>query len=703
MDSVRGACSVDKILGMVMVREDVTPSTLEWKAIDQTRTISIPLNSLKNLQATKDGSPKMILKVIYGDDDKLIKLTFNNRPTMDNIKDSLQTIVARGRTVIKDITPASTPTPNTPSSQTSTPPVEASSSNIHSLSDANLLKNLQLQQKLLLEDRNLRNIFTQSVMNFKLSPAVFWSSRLNQLRTYALTISQHRGPYNVLSTIKPVATSDNQVNVNVTRDTINEIFDTYPIIKKAFKDLVPQKFNEGEFWSRFFNSKLFRRLRGDKINNSTNRGDVILDKYLYIDQDYDEADEKDIPSDLSELKKDDVEPKKMGKKAAGDARMTASILEENQGEQIKSLLGTRDYKEEVRVSKFIDILGNEEDNSQRLGNRADMTMRFNDSDKAENAPATRGNASPNSTTTAPTTTGQENEMIILMKNMNKLSSKMVSMSDNKSTKVLGNDYQLELDLHDLNEIEDLEFIKLDIESESQKKRRKSVVISEDAFTDEIDNSYKLSNESSGANNAPSESIPSLSLSSFYEKCKFHPLPGGIDLTQTYSKNRDEIEKSTMQTNMIIRQNFRTFRLISKDLASDEFLSNLVPESIIQEIITYNMTVVEFLSHFWKICLRENNPTQLKRIFTSLKNCRNDINAFKERASSTFRQIELVKTNEKLLDKISKDFQNCLSPMEVALDKAITEYSTAVKNDQEVINENGKRPHETSLPQHNVLS
>ena len=88
-------------------------------------------------------------------------------------------------------------------------------------------------------------------MQFKLSPQVFWSSRLNQLRTFALTISQHKGPYNVLSTIKPVATSDNQVNVNVTRDTINEIFTIYPIIKKAFDDLVPNKFNEGEFWSRF--------------------------------------------------------------------------------------------------------------------------------------------------------------------------------------------------------------------------------------------------------------------------------------------------------------------------------------------------------------------------------------------------------------------------------------------------------------------
>lgn len=55
----------------------------------------------------------------------------------------------------------------------------------------------------------------------------------------------------MLSTIKPVATSDNQVNVNVTRSTINEIFDIYPIIKKAFTDLVPQKLLEGEFWSRF--------------------------------------------------------------------------------------------------------------------------------------------------------------------------------------------------------------------------------------------------------------------------------------------------------------------------------------------------------------------------------------------------------------------------------------------------------------------
>ena len=321
-------------LGMVYIREDLAPLMLEWKPIDEQeedRAISIPLNSLTTLQSTKETSPKMILKIVYkltsgppntnadgtdngggGGEEKSFKLTFTNRPTMNTIKDSLQTIVARSRTRVegtstptpapapastfgsapqadstRDSTSSSTPIPPT-TSGTSTSSSLLSLAASQSLSDANLLKNFELQQKLLLEDRQLRDVFTKSVMQFKLSPQVFWSSRLNQLRTFALTISQHKGPYNVLSTIKPVATSDNQVNVNVTRDTINEIFTIYPIIKKAFDDLVPNKFNEGEFWSRFFNSKLFRRLRGDKISISNSRGDVVLDKYLYIDQNYQE-------------------------------------------------------------------------------------------------------------------------------------------------------------------------------------------------------------------------------------------------------------------------------------------------------------------------------------------------------------------------------------------------------------------------------
>ena len=43
--------------------------------------------------------------------------------------------------------------------------------------------------------------------------------------------------------------------------------------------------------------------------------------------------------------------------------------------------------------------------------------------------------------------------------------------------------------------------------------------------------------------------------------------------------------------MLIKQNFRTFKLINKE--NDITGTNIVPNSLIQEIITYNITIVEF--------------------------------------------------------------------------------------------------------------
>ena len=118
------------------------------------------MNSISALQSTKETSPKMILKVAYRvkpedggteEVEKAFKLTFTNRPTMNNIKDSLQTIVARSRTRVEGTsTPTPTPQPSVNKESTATPvpssaiPSSSSSSlSFHtsqSLSDANLLK-----------------------------------------------------------------------------------------------------------------------------------------------------------------------------------------------------------------------------------------------------------------------------------------------------------------------------------------------------------------------------------------------------------------------------------------------------------------------------------------------------------------------------------------------------------------------------------
>lgn len=537
--NVSGGCILNKESGMVYIREDLTPSVLQFKSIDTNTSFEIALNSIKNLQATKDSSPKMIIKIIYNETkdsdegDKDIRLTFTNKPTMNNIKECLQTIVSRQRITIE--------------SNQSTPTVKLG------LSDDNLLKNHELQQKLLNEDKNLRSIFTQSVIHFKLSPTIFWSSRLNILRTYALTVNQDRGMYNVLSTIKPVATSDNKVHVNVTRNIIEEIFKTYPIVKKAFDDLVPVKFSEGEFWSRFFNSKLFRRLRGDKLNNSE-RGDTVLDQYLTI----------------------------MANEANGNTTDKAN-----------------------EVVKLIDLNGNEQDNSVKYGNKPDFTMSYENND---------------------------NEVVTLLKNMNNLSSKMISNAEHETKGDEENveiEEMHELELNDLNDFQHENFIDLKINFKTDFK-------SNEAINNDIKSFLKL-------NLVPNE---------------------GINLNDN---NKDSINETAAIIINLIKLNFKKIKFKSK---------NSLPNAITQKFINLNITIVEFLSHFWKLFLYDNNPNQLKKIFTILKSCKTNLVELKKEAITAMND-----------DEILNDLNFYLSPILNSLDKALMEYVRAVKG----VNENGKRP------------
>lgn len=629
--SVSGACLVGKILGMIYVQEDATPPRLQWQAIDQLRTIQVPLATLTNLQALKDLLPKMMLRVQYrlpGDpEEKDLRLSFNNRPTMNNIKEALQTIVARLKTIIRGASATPAPSeesrgPREDSSRVLATPQPATPQNLMNfadpatLTDASLLRNHQLQQKLLLEDKGLRNVFTQSVINFKLSPAVFWSTRLNQLRTYALTISQHRGPYNVLSTIKPVATSDNQVNVNVTRDTINEIFETYPVIRKAFSELVPASIQEGEFWLRFFNSKLFRRLRGDKINTSNTRGDVILDKYIYMDLNFIE---RGVP------------------------------------------------EEEKHINKLIDLQGNAEDKSEKLGNQPDITMRY--SEEALNEILANSKEKTDNG-------GQENEMIILMKNMNKLSSKMIELNagpeyegyTRPQSRDDASEFLRDLNLNDLDETEELKYIKLNLSSKH-------------TLTVTTESTEKLRDEN----------VLLAELAAFLRENVFSFSAEGINLKDTYDTKNADIERSASEVSALVKQNFRTARSLNRDAVVKQEIE-ILPEAVIQEIITFNITVMEFLSHFWRLFLGGNNPNQLKRIFASLKTSKQHLATLVAKVTALISQNPAVSSNERLKEKLVKDLESCVSPLENGLDRACNEYIRAVRElEAEEVNENGKRP------------
>ncbi|KAL8934175.1 MAG: hypothetical protein Q9216_006035, partial [Gyalolechia sp. 2 TL-2023] len=192
--------------------------------------------------------------------------------------------------------------------------------------DEKLQSDINLQQSLLKADSQLSKTFMESlrtkpdsITNTQFT-SQFWSSRIHLLRAHAIEKSQTRGSYNVLASIRPES-KDNALKLSISKEQIQLIFNQHAIVRRAYDENVP-KMNESEFWVKFFQSRLFKKLKGERITEA-DPTNPVLDKYLQVD---DEA------------------------------------------ERAKRLMG-------AHIPHIIDIEGNEENHSQRKGNQPDFTMR----------------------------------------------------------------------------------------------------------------------------------------------------------------------------------------------------------------------------------------------------------------------------------------------------------------------------------------
>ena len=131
----------------------------------------------------------------------------------------------------------------------------------------------------------------------------------------------------MLSVIKS-KTVNGALMLSLTKEQIELLFRQHPVVQKAYNENVPQ-LSEGEFWERFFHSRLMKKLKGERILEK----DVLdpkLDKYLTHD-------ENNVDS--------------------------------------QELLSSS-------IPHFISIEGNENNHSQKQGNRPDFTMNPTNYEKA---------------------------------------------------------------------------------------------------------------------------------------------------------------------------------------------------------------------------------------------------------------------------------------------------------------------------------
>lgn len=467
MARIQGQATHKKRAGMMTITEDTFPAMLIWRCADSnaaTNLVELSLDTVSFLQATPETSEKMMLKIGL-EDSKQLLFGFNSRKIMDNVKTSIQQIIARKKTSIsvekskKTITSSIndvnsdvlgnktlvTDDDNTNNSNSinnkdiNNPEIipDESVKNDEFLADLlnskKLIKNLALQQRLLRDNVKLMRTFTEAVIKQGMEAEEFWKSRIHLLRSFAIQNNQKKGPYNVLSTIKPVASSDNEVNVNVTRDKIKEIFKQYPIVRKAYDDNVP-RMSEGEFWSRFFSSKLFRKLRGEKVN-LYDRGDVTLDKYLYFDPDYDGEEEVDDNDEVGDLLHDEKNNQELLSHSKKKRKIGAS-------EQMVKKKKVKLFNEiDTPIPKCLDLGGNKEDDPDLKGNKPDITMKDD----------------------------QDPELVGILRTMNRLSRRLMADITDNLNKGDDNDddddnldleFEKELELNDLDESDEVEYNEL---------------------------------------------------------------------------------------------------------------------------------------------------------------------------------------------------------------------------------------------------
>ncbi|CAD0014569.1 unnamed protein product [Aureobasidium pullulans] len=266
-----------------------------------------PASSPSLTIAIKDitSNPKVALKVVVqpagatAPENQVFSFSSSTaRAEQEAITDILRNAIAAIKSA-EPIKPAPTPTPapvqdgSGPSAAMSMAQAVSSTTTKQNESwydDAHLITDIELQRSLLEANPALRQRFNESLRDRPETITItqfstqFWSTRLHLLRAHAIEKAQNQGDYNVLPEIKFTRVAAEKegeadsLTLSLAGAQIKLIFKQYPIVRQAYNENVPPT-DSNTFWSRFFMSRLLKRLKGEKITDA-DPPDPMFDRYL---------------------------------------------------------------------------------------------------------------------------------------------------------------------------------------------------------------------------------------------------------------------------------------------------------------------------------------------------------------------------------------------------------------------------------------
>lgn len=299
MASPRGTAVYKKKEGILTVTDD--QKSITWTpqtAPGGPPVVTLAVANITNLQQTPDSAPKVMLKIFEkaaeGADPVSYLFHFNSpgdpRGEANAIKALLSRLIADSKANDPSVPrPAGAGAGSGSGSMAFANAANAKPMSARLFDDNQLKNDIVLQQSLMKANKALGQMYMEGRLTKpeSMSDATFntqfWSARLSLLRAHAIDTGQKRGAYNVLAQVKPTMepnTDPNQpsrMKLSITVEQVQMIFSQHPLVKRVYNENVPP-LKEGEFWERFFLSKLSKQLRGERVSGNENP-DRVFDKY----------------------------------------------------------------------------------------------------------------------------------------------------------------------------------------------------------------------------------------------------------------------------------------------------------------------------------------------------------------------------------------------------------------------------------------
>lgn len=320
---MHAAVAFSKVAGTLSLQTDQVVKWVPSSSSSSVSAFSISFGDIAGLQTSKEGAAQIALMLVLANGVQVaskpkVLLVFNaaQQTALDDrekFKTELAAAVSRNRasadagsaapstpaspaaapsspsSAIRAATPdtrAATPTQTRPTSTAASTAASPAPSKRPRPKDLPPPKtDIELRISVIKSNPQLRALHKDIVISGQMSDAEFWShpQRQRLIRAERAKLEQRAGRNARLADPKPTPNEAGEMKLSITPELIRDLFEQFPVVARAYDENVPSKLDEGSFWTRYFQSKLYHRLRTSARSAASEhivQDDAIFDAYL---------------------------------------------------------------------------------------------------------------------------------------------------------------------------------------------------------------------------------------------------------------------------------------------------------------------------------------------------------------------------------------------------------------------------------------